>query len=282
MQQVLKKLVVPFVLLSLIGHSVAVPTVTPITPEVINITARSTSLSLGRRAEPEESYSYSLIGCYDEMQYPVRVLNHQIVDWDKKDITSCVKACFNSGPPTGLFGPHHLFAGVVNGDQCWCDSAMNVNAQRVDQNRCNHLCANNPEYYCGGSREYQLYFFGDTGLNPVTLNPAQPPSVGQGTGYYQFKGCWRDDPSNRIFRGSSYAGPEVTPLYCSHLCWAHGFLYSGVEFGRECFCDNTLERAGSAVSPTNCNQACEFDSTLACGAPNYLQIYQANTRRPGF
>ncbi|KAG8831375.1 hypothetical protein FRC18_006644 [Serendipita sp. 400] len=219
MQQVLKKLVVPFVLLSLIGHSVAVPTVTPITPEVINITARSTSLSLGRRAEPEESYSYSLIGCYDEMQYPVRVLNHQIVDWDKKDITSCVKACFNSG---------------------------------------------------------------DTGLNPVTLNPAQPPSVGQGTGYYQFKGCWRDDPSNRIFRGSSYAGPEVTPLYCSHLCWAHGFLYSGVEFGRECFCDNTLERAGSAVSPTNCNQACEFDSTLACGAPNYLQIYQANTRRPGF
>ncbi|KAG8824683.1 hypothetical protein FRC17_009038 [Serendipita sp. 399] len=254
----------------------AAPTVIPVTPEVINVTISE----FAKRAEPPESYSYSLIGCYDEMTWPVRVLNHQVTEWDKKDITSCVNACFQRGPLTGLFGPHYLFAGVKNGNECWCDSTMNVNARRVDQSRCNHLCENGPEYYCGGSREYQLYFFGDTGLNPVYLNPAQPPSVGQGTGYYSFRGCWKDDPSNRILRGSTYAGPEVTPLYCSHLCWARGFIYSGTEFGRECYCGNTL--TGAAVPVQNCNQACEYDSTLACGAPNYLQVYQASTRRPGF
>lgn len=254
--------------------AIAVPGVepTPTTPVYITSTPRG----LDARAEPTEGYGYSLIGCYDELNYPVRVLNHQ-VPWDKVSVSSCVNACFNAGPYTGLFGPHYLFAGVINGDQCWCDNVMNVKAVKVDQGRCNHLCENGPNEYCGGSREYQLYYRSDTGLNPVTLNPANPPSVGAGSGYYAFKGCWPDNPHSRVLNGLSYSSEHMTPLYCAHICWAQRFIYSGVEYGRECWCGNTLN-VGSAAPVQECNQACEGDSTFACGAPNYIGIYQGTPR----
>jgi hypothetical protein len=136
----------------------------PVTLTEIDIT---TVNGLVTRDLPEISYGYYLIGCIDEINDgPVRVLNHQFVDWDKTSAYTCIVGCFSSGSNTGPFGPHYLFAGVVNGDQCWCDNTMNVMAHTVDlESRCNHLCENGPHEYCGGSREYQMYFLREIRLS---------------------------------------------------------------------------------------------------------------------
>lgn len=132
----------------------------PVMPTMINVTQNG----LVTRDLPPVSYSYYLTGCIDEINNgPVRVLNHQ-VDWDATGVFTCVQACFNAGPNTGPFGPHYIFAAVVNGNQCWCDNTMNVQAQSVDIGRCNHVCENEPNEYCGGSREYQMYFLGNLSI----------------------------------------------------------------------------------------------------------------------
>lgn len=130
----------------------------PIIPTVINIT---TVKGLVVRDTPPISYSFSLIDCVDEINNgPVRVLNHQ-VPWNKDGVYTCVVSCFNSGVNNGSFGPHYIFAAAVNGDQCWCDNTINVQAKTVDiERKCNQVCENRPSEYCGGSREYQMYYLG--------------------------------------------------------------------------------------------------------------------------
>jgi hypothetical protein len=144
------------------GHfqDVSVRDAEPVALTAINIT---TVNGLVTRDLPPIGYEYYLIGCVDEIDDgPVRVLNHQFVDWDKTGVYTCVVGCFSSGINTVPFGPHYIFAGVVNGTECWCDNTMNVLAHTVDfDTRCNHVCEDGPDEYCGGSREYQMYFLGE-------------------------------------------------------------------------------------------------------------------------
>jgi WSC domain len=136
-----------------VRHSPDLAVRSPAIPSVIEV---------GKRQDSSIPYSYSLIGCVDEIDnWPVRVLTQQYVDWDGESPSSCINGCWNTGPIDGPFGPHNIFAGVVNGDQCWCDITINVNAQTVDQDRCDHTCVNGSEYNCGGSREYLMYALGE-------------------------------------------------------------------------------------------------------------------------
>jgi hypothetical protein len=43
---------------------------------------------------------------------------------------------------------------------------MNIGAHTVDfDSRCNHVCEDGPDEYCGGSREYQMYFLREIRLS---------------------------------------------------------------------------------------------------------------------
>lgn len=65
----------------------------PVTLTEIDIT---TVNGLVTRDLPEISYGYYLIGCIDEINDgPVRVLNHQFVDWDKTSAYTCIVGCFS-------------------------------------------------------------------------------------------------------------------------------------------------------------------------------------------
>jgi hypothetical protein len=145
-----------------VRHSPDLAVRDPMIPTVIDVRA---SNEMNKRDDPPIPYSYSLLGCIDEIDnWPVRVLNHQITDWDGVSPSSCIDDCWNSGPIDGSFGPHYIFAGVVNGTQCWCDITINVNAQPVDQSRCDHTCINGPNENCGGSREYLMYTLGEISM----------------------------------------------------------------------------------------------------------------------
>lgn len=175
------------------------------------------------------------IGCFDELTGPLTLLNHPVT-WDKKSVSSCATACFNAGPIEGPFSTHYLFAAVVNGTQCICDNAISSHAVQIDQGYCNVRCTAGNNEYCGGVSQYQVYFLSDTGLNPLKTNPVAPTDVGVGNGHYTYVGCYNDSAAARQLSGATaYTGPEMVPNLCAHICWAHGYVYSGVEFGRECY-----------------------------------------------
>ena len=61
--------------------------------------------------------------------------------------------------------------------------------------------------------------------------------------------------------------PTMTIELCQSLCKAQSYTYCGIEYGGECYGDNTIHTdapsgAGSVISNTNCNVACHGTPSL--------------------
>ena len=52
-----------------------------------------------------------------------------------------------------------------------------------------------------------------------------------------------------------------------------GFQYAGIEYGDECYCDNSIKNDASSVS-SGCSMPCSGNSSEYCGGPNRLNLYQ--------
>jgi hypothetical protein len=87
------------------------------------------------------------------------------------------------------------------------------------------------------------------------------------------EGCYADNNAGqRLLNGASYADDSMTVEHCAAFCAK--YQYFGVEYGRECYCGNTL--ASSPVSDSDCSFACAGDSAETCGAGNRLDGYINN------
>ncbi|KAL8717991.1 MAG: hypothetical protein Q9181_008250 [Wetmoreana brouardii] len=59
---------------------------------------------------------------------------------------------------------------------------------------------------------------------------------------------------------------------CLSMCYQ--YKYAGIEYGRECWCGNTLAASSAqATAETQCNKKCPGDATEICGAGNRLTLY---------
>lgn len=90
------------------------------------------------------------------------------------------------------------------------------------------------------------------------------------------RGCYTDAAAGRTLLGaySVDAGGNSVDA-CTAKCNAAGFFYAGVEFGKECFCGNTLSNNGVPAPASDCNFACPGNAGQKCGAGNRLNIYAA-------
>jgi glucan 1,3-beta-glucosidase len=63
---------------------------------------------------------------------------------------------------------------------------------------------------------------------------------------------------------------------CQAACHDSGYSLAGVEYGQECYCDNTLQHGGGPAPDGGalCNMACAGNSAETCGGPNRLDLYQ--------
>lgn len=63
---------------------------------------------------------------------------------------------------------------------------------------------------------------------------------------------------------------------CMTFCKA--FKYFGAEYGRECYCGNSLNEGSSmaGIAQTDCNMPCSGNSSQACGAGNRLTMFAFN------
>jgi len=67
----------------------------------------------------------------------------------------------------------------------------------------------------------------------------------------------------------------MTVELCQQACLNDGFIYSGVEYSGECYCDNYIENNGATATDGNaqCTMTCYGNPEETCGGPNRLDLY---------
>lgn len=66
----------------------------------------------------------------------------------------------------------------------------------------------------------------------------------------------------------------MTVEACQAKC--AGYTYFGVEYGRECYCGNTMAASATLKPDSDCNMICAGDKWEYCGAGNRLNVYVKN------
>lgn len=92
---------------------------------------------------------------------------------------------------------------------------------------------------------------------------------------YDYAGCYTEATSTRALGAASGSDNKMTINTCAAAC--SGSTYFGVEYGRECYCGNTLNAGSVLANPADCSFACPGDSSQSCGAGSRLSLYKRST-----
>ena len=133
------------------------------------------------------------------------------------------------------------------------------------------------------------------GCNPVQAGPARAVAktdgckatntIGKPQAFYTdltqtkkfaYVGCGYDSIYNRKFTGASTSGDTMTVEKCVDFCTGKGFSVAGMEYGRECYCANSIP-ADAAPKPGyigDCAMKCSGDNTEFCGGGGTISLYQ--------
>lgn len=99
---------------------------------------------------------------------------------------------------------------------------------------------------------------------PSTVIPACPVA-------WSSLGCYSDSDSNRAL-GYEIISSGATVESCTAACGARNFLYAGLEYHGQCFCDDMLNHA-SSVAASFCNTPCSANGSETCGGSSHLSLY---------
>lgn len=199
---------------------------------------------------------WTLKGCFTDTPSS-RTLGNKLT-LGRVTVEACVASCATAG---------FTFAGVEDSSECWCDHAMSTSAT-PSSFLCKNKCLGNSREICGGSSAMNVYELTGSNTAPITSCPVTWSSTG----------CFSDNPSNRALSFEVIAG-GATVESCTAACAEANFLYAGLEYFGQCFCDNMLNHA-SVADPSFCNTPCSADASETCGGAPYLSIY-AGAYEPG-
>ncbi|KAK0372178.1 hypothetical protein CLIM01_10465 [Colletotrichum limetticola] len=91
-------------------------------------------------------------------------------------------------------------------------------------------------------------------------------------GSYTYLACYTDAVAGqRTLAGPAIADDTMTVQKCSSFCTKYSHF--GVEYGRECYCGNTIQSQALAVDRNECSFACSGNPLEVCGAGNRMDIY---------
>ena len=107
----------------------------------------------------------------------------------------------------------------------------------------------------------------------VVPTPAIKPTVGG----YVFVNCWTEGTGVRALSGAQFAYDDMTLESCAADC--AGFDYWGTEYGRECYCGNSLAASSAEAPAEDCSMVCGGDPTEFCGNGNRLELYSTTATR---
>jgi hypothetical protein len=229
---------------------------------------------------------YAPIGCYEDSTTSRMLGIYANTSGTNEDMTTeiCVKACYGSNYP---------YAGLEYGNECFCDILLQTIYKASDAD-CNVACPGDSQIICGGDLRINIFSYNGpmpltatsttasftTATSSMTASTSSPITA---PGTYQYKGCVSDVTYNRTlgFVGSfpgSLEGMTIEP--CQDACKNAGYVYAGVEFGHECWCDNVMRGIGVLVADGECNMACSGNNSETCGGSNRINIYSFTPATP--
>ncbi|WRT68982.1 uncharacterized protein IL334_005964 [Kwoniella shivajii] len=178
-------------------------------------------------------------------------------------VESCLARCDAGG---------YAIAGIEYGNQCFCGSYLSNGASLTSTATCAVPCPGNSLETCGGYYAMSLYV--STKLNGGTLS-ADLTSVDPTlpSGWSSIAKCM-PEVNGRALTGSSWSSDGMTVPACLNRCASGGFQYGAVEYGRECYCGNTMDNgADMTKTSTLCGTPCAGNPSTACGGYNALQVF---------
>ncbi|KAI8630141.1 heme peroxidase [Xylariaceae sp. FL1651] len=106
-----------------------------------------------------------------------------------------------------------------------------------------------------------------------STGPAETLHHRQTLGDYRLVGCKTEStvPGTRALNGAAFVYDGMTLESCMKNCT--GYYYWGAEYGRECYCGNSLDPSSNDAAIAECNMVCSGDPTEYCGAGNRVELY---------
>jgi len=191
--------------------------------------------------------TYGYQGCYTEGSSTRALVGASFAD-DKMTIEKCASQCTGFA----LFGLEYQ-------RECYCGNTLTAGSVTTLQGNCKYSCMGNRSETCGGDSILSLYKFGDVSITPT------PPTIS-----YARKGCYIEATGQRALSGNSYFNDLMTVEVCATACT--GYTWFGVEYGRECYCGNTINKGSVITDDSKCSFLCPGNSKEHCGAGNYLDV----------
>ncbi|KAH9172379.1 WSC domain-containing protein [Lactarius sanguifluus] len=172
-------------------------------------------------------------------------------------VESCVKFCNHR---------KYLYAGLENGEDCYCGNYLAESAYVGLPPECSVKCPGNSNEICGAGHHLSLYWSG--------AGPA--PTISSNVGEWKFLACYADpksDLDNLKPTSVTDGRHHMTVASCGAECRRSGYPLAGMEFGRDCYCDDGGTLIDIPIPSENCMLACFGNSTEVCGGPHTLTWY---------
>lgn len=268
---------------------------TNVTPSSVSSSATATSTSTrsststSATGTPTPSIKptvggYNFVSCWTEGT-GVRALSGAVYAYDGMTLESCMGNC------TGFD-----YWGTEYGRECYCGNTLAASSQAAPIGECNMLCSGNPLEYCGAGNRLVLYASSTIQTSTTSVPTTSPSSTGTksttasttstgssaaatGTlarkpvvGAYTLVGCQTEATGMRALSANSYAADTMTLESCATFC--SGYTYFGTEYGRECYCGNTLNTGSVPATQSDCNMVCAGNPLEYCGSGNRLELYK--------
>jgi len=109
---------------------------------------------------------------------------------------------------------------------------------------------------------------------PRQSNPTSLPAN------WSLVGCFTDISTARTLAATSLINNNVTVEVCIAFCTTAGYIFAGVEFGRECYCDSTIQIPAAKAPLANCNMACAGNPSELCGGSGLLTVFTSGAPSP--
>ncbi|KAG8842004.1 hypothetical protein FRC20_004683, partial [Serendipita sp. 405] len=214
---------------------------------------------------PNQQWTPVQGGCWTDNVGGQRALEHFYAGLDDLSPGWCQVLCEWGG---------FALSGLEFSRECWCGNTIMGNNRPSSDGICNMPCTGSPGKVCGGRDAINIYVSNNL---PYTVGPA---SVLESYKGYSKTQCWQDLTTNRILKhgpARDISGDSMTVQKCIEGCNQAGYSSAGLEYGRECYCDNVNYPPGQSESMSECDMPCTGDATQICGGSNRMLIYHNPT-----
>ncbi|THX42582.1 WSC-domain-containing protein [Aureobasidium pullulans] len=186
----------------------------------------------------------------------------------------------------------YQYSGLENGNQCYCDLAINPTAIIANQANftkgCNIFCPGNRSEICGGAFYMSLYNNTDPAFKPTTdltksgIQLTVPVAPFNKT----YVGCATEGSGGRALNSSTLINTNMTLAQCAAFAKTKNTAFYGLENFNECYVGNGLASGAKIVdtatdiSLSKCRYRCVGNFSQVCGGSGALSVYSNPAYKP--